>query len=683
VPSPTVLAIRDALRGQERALSLKELAPHVLERVRLTTKKPEQTIRNALQNDPPCVSDGDGHWVYLPTFVRGAAMRSPVRLASPETGELAVAGELVTLLWPLVEPGQTPRAARLKLEGGSTVRVGWSRKNRTLTGYTDSVAAILKLPDPFWSWWGRQQAQGANTLVVRCEDGETGRYACSAIKLPAVTADEVAEAHRPLQDAAEQALRRSRGGTWLTDLAGRLLVRGIYHRDDPVDLPPSFLPGLMTPLGRFVLGPHGMIETRSDLTPGLARLLATRLIAYWYLDEEHARQALGLPAPPPPVVNPARPAGTEPAAEPEATPVEGVRLKVTLTWRPDVWRRIEFRGDQTLEDLHDAIQDAFGWDDRHLYAFFMSGQPWDQLTEIARPIDEQDLTPTADEVRLADLDFRPGRHFLYVFDFGDDLRHLITFEGTFSLGGGGEERFPRVVAGEGEVSQYGDDDEGDDEEGWSDEMEGDWEADERQREVDLLTDFIEEGLELGLIPVPSSGAYPPSLFELPDLAALGIPTLTRFDFPILDPRLRPLRVDLDELGSAFVQDPDEGEYRLDLETGEVFWLEGDALDPDEQTLRAAVAADPLRYARLPTEGDDALRRDLEDFLPTVEDEYLRERLDAALASTRPRRRAFDALARDPEEQRRWIDFSERRLADRIVAWLATRGVAPDLPQRRR
>jgi hypothetical protein len=205
---------------------------------------------------------------------------------------------------------------------------------------------------------------------------------------------------------------------------------------------------------------------------------------------------------------------------------------------------------------------------------------------------------------------------------------------------------------------------------------------------DDLADFIDEGLALGLIPVGApagpagaGGPYDPALFEPPDLAALGFPTLTRFDLR-LEPELRRLRVDLDELGSAFVQDPDDGEFRLDLVTGELFWL-GDETDPEEREVRAALAADPLRYARLPTEGDAGLRRDLEAFLPTVEDESLAARLRAALGSTRPRRRAFDALARDPGEQRRWLDFAERRLAERIVAWLATRGVAPDLPRRLR
>ena len=50
-----------------------------------------------------------------------------------------------------------------------------------------------------------------------------------------------------------------------------------------------------------------------------------------------------------------------------------------------VWRKIELTGDQTLEDLHFAIQDAFDFDADHLYSFFMSGRAWDPETEYCLP----------------------------------------------------------------------------------------------------------------------------------------------------------------------------------------------------------------------------------------------------------------------------------------------------------
>lgn len=58
---------------------------------------------------------------------------------------------------------------------------------------------------------------------------------------------------------------------------------------------------------------------------------------------------------------------------------------VSLPGHETMWRKIEMRGDQTLEQLHLAIQDAFEFDNDHLYSFFMSGKAWDKKTEYSLP----------------------------------------------------------------------------------------------------------------------------------------------------------------------------------------------------------------------------------------------------------------------------------------------------------
>jgi len=50
-----------------------------------------------------------------------------------------------------------------------------------------------------------------------------------------------------------------------------------------------------------------------------------------------------------------------------------------------VWRKIDMEANQTLEDLHLAIQAAFDFDEDHLYSFFMSGRAWDESTEYCLP----------------------------------------------------------------------------------------------------------------------------------------------------------------------------------------------------------------------------------------------------------------------------------------------------------
>lgn len=58
---------------------------------------------------------------------------------------------------------------------------------------------------------------------------------------------------------------------------------------------------------------------------------------------------------------------------------------VSLPGTGRVWRKIQIRADQTLEDLHFAIQGAYCWDADHLYSFFMSGKAWDDKIEYCLP----------------------------------------------------------------------------------------------------------------------------------------------------------------------------------------------------------------------------------------------------------------------------------------------------------
>ncbi|GEM_PF-580715 len=119
-----------------------------------------------------------------------------------------------------------------------------------------------------------------------------------------------------------------------------------------------------------------------------------------------------------------------------------------------IWRRIELSGDQTLDDLHNAIQEAFGWDDDHLYAFFMNNRAWSEKDAYYSPRDE-DEQKIASQIRLHDLKLRTGKKFMYLFDFGDELRHTVLVEAVVRNGVQPEETYPRIVERHGEnVQQY-------------------------------------------------------------------------------------------------------------------------------------------------------------------------------------------------------------------------------------
>lgn len=125
------------------------------------------------------------------------------------------------------------------------------------------------------------------------------------------------------------------------------------------------------------------------------------------------------------------------------------RFLVTLhETDPVVWRRIEVPGRYSFWDLHVAIQDAMGWKDYHLHEFMVVHPKKNRLVRIGIPDDEDlDEKPCVAGWRAAvsqyvDLGVPP---MLYVYDFGDDWRHSVAFEGTWSADSGVQ--YPRCTGG--------------------------------------------------------------------------------------------------------------------------------------------------------------------------------------------------------------------------------------------
>lgn len=122
-------------------------------------------------------------------------------------------------------------------------------------------------------------------------------------------------------------------------------------------------------------------------------------------------------------------------------------FRVVLKWDRKVWRTIEVRGDQTLHHLHLAVQHAFGWDDDHLYSFFMNGRRWDPATEYADPRAEDGRK--ANNVKIGALKLEPRKRFLYLFDYGDELLHDVWLVSVGAAEAG--VKYPRIVKVHGEA----------------------------------------------------------------------------------------------------------------------------------------------------------------------------------------------------------------------------------------
>ena len=117
---------------------------------------------------------------------------------------------------------------------------------------------------------------------------------------------------------------------------------------------------------------------------------------------------------------------------------------------PIVSRTIAVRGDQTLEQLHEALRLAFGWADPHMYAFWMGGKWWDRDTTCYQTPFE--LDPDDDRIRsgripISRVGLRKGTRMAYLFDYGDEWRLRLKVVDRWRIDGG--ESYPMLVDAEG------------------------------------------------------------------------------------------------------------------------------------------------------------------------------------------------------------------------------------------
>jgi len=124
-------------------------------------------------------------------------------------------------------------------------------------------------------------------------------------------------------------------------------------------------------------------------------------------------------------------------------------LIVLANTDPLGWRRIQVPEYYSFWDLHVAIQDAMGWSDSHLHEFLAIVDSADTRVErFGIPGDEfLDERPTRAgwTVRLSSVIGRGDLPMVYLYDFGDDWRHLVMYEGPALI----ERRttYPRCLSG--------------------------------------------------------------------------------------------------------------------------------------------------------------------------------------------------------------------------------------------
>jgi len=103
------------------------------------------------------------------------------------------------------------------------------------------------------------------------------------------------------------------------------------------------------------------------------------------------------------------------------------RFRVILDTKEDVFRDIELLEESTLEDFHNTIINAFGFDGNEMASFYLSDEDWNQGEEIL----QYDVSEGEESVRLMNettLDSivsKSQTKLIYVYDFFNLWTFLI------------------------------------------------------------------------------------------------------------------------------------------------------------------------------------------------------------------------------------------------------------------
>ena len=85
----------------------------------------------------------------------------------------------------------------------------------------------------------------------------------------------------------------------------------------------------------------------------------------------------------------------------------------------DIFRDLEIRESDTMEDLHNIITQSFGFDGMEMASFYVSDDEWNQGEEIAMfDVSEgQNKVKVMSTTKINDLVHEASTRLIYVYDF--------------------------------------------------------------------------------------------------------------------------------------------------------------------------------------------------------------------------------------------------------------------------
>ena len=420
---------RDVVQASPEPLPVDEIIKRVNALRSIISKNPESTIRGALGDSVMLVNTGDGRYGWKTHVINGSILRYTLRESDILMEVLQWSDELFDALCPTF-------FAKLQYRDLSPAIVTLPNGNETEFTFEqlyDQVRGTHATP-PFWEWLETQKANAGDHLLIQIEDADAHRYSVSFQARRDRDEEVIAERNQFFVEKIEKLLQRPRSAQYW-DITAYVLARGYYQH--PV--PPDPLQEIYrADVWRISIAEQLQTPDSEESPDPLMSALFERPAQVY--DPENPPD---LPREYDPNYGRRRPRPSQKAQQDGFT---SYTFRVNHRALPEVWRDIELAEDQTMEDLHLAIQQAYGWYDDHLYSFYMSGKAWDSSSEIGSPW--SDSRVHTHQVQVGLLKLKVGQGFLYLFDYGDNHEFDVTLRTINSQAGKG--KYPKLVARQGD-----------------------------------------------------------------------------------------------------------------------------------------------------------------------------------------------------------------------------------------
>jgi len=125
------------------------------------------------------------------------------------------------------------------------------------------------------------------------------------------------------------------------------------------------------------------------------------------------------------------------------------RIRIILDVKEDVFRDIEIEATSTLEDLHHAITQSFGFLGNEMASFYKSNESWYQGEEL--PLESMENGCNMRDEPLNKVFTSSQNHLIYVYDFLNLWTFFVELKETADIISSSS--YPNLIYSKGDVPE--------------------------------------------------------------------------------------------------------------------------------------------------------------------------------------------------------------------------------------